>query len=63
MNRTYKQYRDRLIESWLTALGEWLVGGGIEQKRKRPYGCGQQGGDCGAWRVGGGGRGLKGDKW
>ena len=36
------------MKSRMTAKGEWLEDGGIEQKGKSTHGHGQQGGDCGA---------------
>ena len=38
------------MESRLTALGSGVRGGGMEQKRKRTHGHGQQCGDC--WGAG-----------
>ena len=46
MDQTKKQNRNRLRESRLTALGGMVRSGGIEQKRKRTHGHGQQCEDC-----------------
>ena len=51
MDQTKKQNRNRLRESRLTALGGMVRSGGIEQKRKRTHGHGQQCSDC--WEGGG----------
>ena len=59
---TSKIETDSYTESRLTALGAGGWGGGIEQKRKRTHGQGQQGADYGGVQ-GGGGRGYKWDKW
>ena len=39
------------MKSRMTAKGEWLEDGGIEQKGKSTHGHGQQCGDCRGWRV------------
>ena len=52
------------MESRLTALGRRVRGCGIEQKRGRTHGHGQQRGDCGVGMgLSGGLRRYKGDKW
>ena len=52
------KWRQTHKQSRLTAGGD-LGGGGMEPKRKRTHGHGEQCGDCGS----GGGRGYKVDKW